>query len=133
MSENFQDYIKAFAGFVLPGISKVILTKLEERDPEFIPDFAESIIGGLEILRKMGAVETWGEYAQLNLEMGKYLLERGDQLTLAFLSRHKDALDDPTNVDLMLERQLKRDAMAREIAEMEAVINGGLGHGRLQD
>jgi hypothetical protein len=131
--DDFPDYIKAFAGFVLPGISKAILARLEERDPEFIPDFAESIICGLEILKRMGAVETWGDYAQLNLEMGKYLLERGDQLTLAFLSRHKDALDDPTNVDLMLEGQLKRDAMAREIAEMEAAINGGLGHGGRQD
>jgi len=131
--ENFPDYLKTFAGTVLPGISKIILARLEEQDPEFIPVFAESLIGGLEILRRMGTVETWGEYGQLNLEMGKYLLEKGDKLALAFLSRHKDAFDDPANVDLMLERQLKRDAMAREIAEMEAAINGGLSHGRLQD
>ena len=124
MSEYFPDYLKTFAATVLPGISMVMLDRLEERNPEFIPDFAESLMGGLEILRRMGAVETWGEYAQLNLEMGKYLLEKGDKLALAFLSRHKDAFDDPSNVDLMLERQLKRDAMAREIAEMEAAING---------
>ena len=124
MGEECTDFLKTFTGTVLPAISKIILARLEDRDPEFIPDLAESLIGGSEILRRMGAVETWGEYAQLNLEMGKYLLERGDRLALAFLSRHKDAFDDPSNVDLMLERQLKRDAMAREIAEMEAAING---------
>jgi hypothetical protein len=133
MGGECTDFLKTFSGAVLPAISMTILVRLEERNPEFIPELAESLIGGLEILRKIGGVETWGEYSQLNLEMGKYLLERGDQLTLAFLSRHKDALDDPTNVDLMLEGQLKRDSMAREIAEMEAVINGGIGHGRLQD
>jgi hypothetical protein len=133
MGEECTDFLKTFSGAVLPAISMTILVRLEERNPEFIPELAESLMGGLEILRKIGAVGTWGEYSLLNLEMGKYLLERGDKLVVAFLSLHKDAFDNPSNVDLMLKRQLKRDAMAREIAEMEAAINGGLGRGRHQD